>query len=205
MSYFQEQGLGVFLDKLETRGWLDLFTNTKRGCSVPDLAEFYSNCVVTNGVVASTVNGHELRFDASDLGELLGVSSKCFDVYVCEDKNVLGDECLLELTQRLTQKHHLTKSGSVRKGKMMLLHRQLLWFVIKNAILRGQGRNLADLMDMCYTNLLDQGEKIDLSAIMISRIGRSANTSKDHDMGYGFLLTSVFEKLGIPLQKRVGF
>jgi len=24
-------------------------------------------------------------------------------------------------------------------------------------------------------------------------------------MGYGFLLTSVFEELGIPLQKRVGF
>jgi len=29
--------------------------------------------------------------------------------------------------------------------------------------------------------------------------------SKDYDMGYGFLLASVFEKLGIPLQKKIGF
>jgi len=80
-----------------------LFTNTKRGCSVPDLAEFYANCVVTSGVVTSTVNGHEPRFDASDLGESLGVSSEGFVVYVREDKSVLGDEWLLKLTQKLAQ------------------------------------------------------------------------------------------------------
>ena len=40
---------------------------------------------------------------------------------------------------------------------------------------------------------------------MISHIGRIAKTSKDDDMEYGFLLKSVFEKLGIPLQKRIGF
>jgi len=60
-------------------------------------------------------------------------------------------------------------------------------------------------MDMYYSDLLDRGEQINLPAIMISHIGRIANTSKDHDMGYGFLLTSVFEKLGIPLQKKIGF
>jgi len=31
----------VFLEKLEAQGWLDLFTDTKRGCSVPNLPEFY--------------------------------------------------------------------------------------------------------------------------------------------------------------------
>jgi len=40
---------------------------------------------------------------------------------------------------------------------------------------------------------------------MINYIGRIAYTSKDHDIGYGFLLASVFEKLGIPLHKRIGF
>ena len=87
----------------------------------------------------------------------------------------------------------------------MPLHWLLFWFVIKNVVPQGQGRNLANLMDMCDTNLLDRGEQINLPAIMISHIGRIANTSKDHDMGYGFLLTSVFEKFGIPLQKRLGF
>jgi len=59
-----------------------LFTNTKRGCSVPDLAKFYANYVVTNEVVTSIDNNHNLRFDAKRLGELLGVSSEGFDVYV---------------------------------------------------------------------------------------------------------------------------
>jgi len=82
---------------------------------------------------------------------------------------------------------------------MMPLHRLLFWFVIKDIVPRGQRRNLADPMDMCYTDLLDRGEQINLPVIIISHIGRIANTSEDHDMGYGFLLMSVFEKLGIPL------
>ena len=60
-------------------------------------------------------------------------------------------------------------------------------------------------MDMYLTDLLDYGKPINLPTIMISHIGRIANTSRSHDLGYGFLLTSVFEALGIPLQKRMGF
>jgi len=60
-------------------------------------------------------------------------------------------------------------------------------------------------MDMYLTDLLDWREPINLPAIMISHIGRIANTSRSHDLGYGFLLTSVFETLGIPLQKKMGF
>jgi len=40
-NYFKEQGLGLFLDKLQTQGWPELYTN--KGCSVPDLVEFYAN------------------------------------------------------------------------------------------------------------------------------------------------------------------
>ena len=87
----------------------------------------------------------------------------------------------------------------------MPLYRLLFWFVIKNVISWGQGRDLADPMDMYYTDVIDQGEQINLPTIMISHIVRIANTSKSHDIGYDFLLTSVFETLGIPLQKRVGF
>jgi len=76
----------------------------------------------TNGVVTSIVNDHDLQLDAKKLGELLGVSSEGFDVYVREDKSVLGEEWLLELTQKLAQKPHLTVSQSVRKAKMIPLH-----------------------------------------------------------------------------------
>jgi len=77
------------------------FYNHQRGCFVPELAQFYANYVVTKGLVTSTVNGHKLRFEAGDLGELLGVSSEGFDVHVREDKSILGDERLLKLTQIL--------------------------------------------------------------------------------------------------------
>jgi len=147
------------LEKLEAQDWLELFTNSKRGCYVPKLIDFYANCVVINGVVTSIVNGHKLRFDASDLSELLRVPSEGFDVYVREDKSVLGDERLLELTQRLVQKPYLNKARSVRKRETTPLHQLLFWFVIKDVVHRGQGRNLADPMDMC---LLDSGEKLNL-------------------------------------------
>ena len=115
----------MFSEKLESQGWLDLFTDIKRGCSIPDLVEFYTNCVITNRVVTSTINNHDLRFDAKKLGEMLGIPSDGFDVYIREDKNVLGDERLLELTCKLAPKSHLIESQSVRKGEIMPLHRLL--------------------------------------------------------------------------------
>ena len=62
VDYFQEQDLQVFLDKVQAQGWLAPFANTQRGCSIPDLGEFYANCEVTNGVVTSMVNGKRLSF-----------------------------------------------------------------------------------------------------------------------------------------------
>jgi len=41
VDYFREQGLGLFFDKLQAQGWLELFIN--KGCSVPDLVVFYAN------------------------------------------------------------------------------------------------------------------------------------------------------------------
>jgi len=72
---------------------------------------------------------------------------------------------------------------------MTSIHQLLFWFVIKNVILRGQGRNVADTMDQCFTDLLDRGEQINLPAIMIRHIAGIANTTQEHDLGYGFLFT----------------
>ena len=43
VDYFKEQRLWLFLDKLQAQGWLGLFTNNYRGCSVLNLVEFYAN------------------------------------------------------------------------------------------------------------------------------------------------------------------
>ena len=49
-------------------------------------------------MVTSIVNGHLIRFDASELGEMLAIPVVGFDAYVREAKGTLGDERLLELT-----------------------------------------------------------------------------------------------------------
>jgi len=65
---------------------------------VPDLAKLYANCFITQGVVKSEVNGKKMRFDARKLGEILGIPATRSDIYVREDKTVLGNIRLLELS-----------------------------------------------------------------------------------------------------------
>jgi len=167
VAYFQGQGLEVFLDKLRAQGRLALFTNTHLGRSVSNLVEFYANCVVTQGVVTSEVNGKKLRFDAKKLDEILSASAVGFDLYVREDKSELGIAWLLELAQKLSQQTGLKTPQSVKQGDMTSIHQLLFWFIIKNVIPRGQGRNLADAMDQCFIDLLDRGDQINLPVIMI--------------------------------------
>jgi len=59
-------------------------------------------------------------------------------------------------------------------------------------------------MDQCFVDLMDRGEQINLPAIMIRHIGRIAITTRGHDLGYGFLLTMIFEHFGVELQNKVG-
>jgi len=92
---------------------------------------------------------------------------------------------------------------AVKKGNMMPLHQLLFWFLSKNIIPRGQGRNQADAMDLCLTDLMDRGEQINLPALMFKHIARIANTTRAHDLGYGFLLTQVFEYFGVDVQRKV--
>jgi len=86
---------------------------------------------------------------------------------------------------------------------MQSLHQLLFWFIIKNIILRAQGRNQVDVMDQCLTDLMNRGEQINLPAFMINHIAQIATTPRAHDLGYGFLLTKVFEHFGVELKKKV--
>ena len=103
VGYFKEQGLEVFLDKLKAQGWLELFTNTQLGCSEPDLAEFYANVSVSEGLLTSTVNGVLIEVDVKALGVILGVPTTGFHLYVRENKSLQGKAKLLELAQHLSQ------------------------------------------------------------------------------------------------------
>ena len=58
-------------------------------------------------------------------------------------------------------------------------------------------------MDQCLTDLMDRGEQINLPAFMMNHITRIATTPRAHDLGYGFLLTKVFEHFRVELRKKV--
>ena len=103
----------------------------------------------------------------------------------------------------MSQQLGLKNPQAVKKGDMQPLHQLIFWFIIKNIIPRTQGRNQADAMDQCLTDLMDRGEQINLPAFMITHIARITNTPRAHDHGYGFLLTRVFEHFGVELQKKV--
>ena len=81
VGYFREHELEVFLDKLKAQGWFELFTNTSMGCSQPDVAEFYANVIVFEGLMASIVNGLPIEVDARALGVILRVPAIGFDLY----------------------------------------------------------------------------------------------------------------------------
>jgi len=166
VSYFQEQGLEVFLDKLKAQGWYELFTNTQMGCSQPVVAEFYANVALSGDVLTSTVNGVLIEVNAQALGVILGVPATGFDLYVREDKSLLSKPRLPELAQHLSQQPRLRSPQAVKKGDMQPLHQLLFWFVIKNIIPRAQGRNQADAMDLCLIDLMDQGEQISLPSCL---------------------------------------
>jgi len=145
------------------------------------------------------VNGVHIEVDAQALGVILGVPATGFNLYVREDKSLLGKAKLLELAQRLSQQPGLKSPQAVKKGDMQPLHQLLFWFIIKNIIPRAQGRTQADAMDQCLTDLMDRGEQINLLAFMLSHIMRIATTPRAHDLGCDFLLTRVFEHFGVEL------
>jgi len=173
------------------------------GCSQLDVAEFYANVSLSGDVLCSTVNGVEIQVDAQALGVILGVPSTGFNLYVREDKSLLGRDRLLELSQHLSQQPGLRSPQSVKKEGMQPLHQPIFWFIIKNIIPRAQGRNQTDAMDQCLTDFMDRGKQINLSGFMLNHIMRIATTPRAHDLGYGFLLTKVFEHFGVELQKKV--
>ena len=75
--------------------------------------------------MTSKVNGMKVKFDAQQLGEMLGVPETRFDIYVQEDKSLLGKARLLELAYKLSQQPGLKAPQVVKKGDIALLHQLL--------------------------------------------------------------------------------
>jgi len=89
--------------------------------------------------VTSEVNGVKIVVDGQKLGEIFGIPAEGFDIYIQEDKFLLGKAQLLELVQKLSQQPGLKTPQIVKKGDVAPLYQLLFWFIIKNVIPRGQG------------------------------------------------------------------
>jgi len=105
------------------------------------MAEFYANVTVSVGLMTTTVNRVIIEVDARALAVILGVPATGFDLYVREDKSLLGKAKLLELAKHLSQQPGLKHAQAVKKGDMQPLHQLIFWFIIKNIISRAQGQN----------------------------------------------------------------
>ena len=57
--------------------------------------------------MTSEVKGVQIVFDAEKLGKILGIPAVGFDIYIRQDKSLLGKARLLELAQRLSQQRGL--------------------------------------------------------------------------------------------------
>ena len=112
---------------------------------------------ISEGVLTSTVNGVLIEVDARALGVILGVPTTGFNLHDREDKSLLGKARLLKLAQHLSQQPEV-KNPQAEKGDMQPLHQLIFWFIIKNIISRAQGRNQANVMDLCLADLMDKGE-----------------------------------------------
>ncbi|MCD7471658.1 hypothetical protein HAX54_012251 [Datura stramonium] len=91
-----------------------------------------------------------------------------------------------------------TSVSKVLKRSMSPYHKFLFTFVIRNLIPRQERRDAASYLDLTLMELLDRGMPINLPALMIAYLNKVVHDfNQNHALPYGFLLTSVFAKLGV--------
>jgi len=105
---------------LDFQGWGDLFLDTKLMVHEKEVVEFYTNLkVLEENVVTSTVNGVELVFDRSRLGEILCIPSVGLAEYVW----ATDEQCILKT--KYSQGRVTSKARKVLKGEMAPVHKLL--------------------------------------------------------------------------------
>ena len=127
---------------------------------------------------------------------ILGVPAIGFDVYVREDKSLLGKAKLLELSPTLEPTTWVEKSLSDEERRYapapsvdLLVPNQEHHPACSRAQSGGCHGSVSDRLD-------GSGGAINLPGFMINHIMRIVTTPRAHDLGYGFLLTRVFEHFG---------
>ncbi|KAH0708865.1 hypothetical protein KY290_010377 [Solanum tuberosum] len=182
-------------DLLNSQGWRELFLDTKLLVHEKEVVKFYTNLkVLEENVVTSTVNGVELVFDRSRLGEILCIPSVGLAEYVW----ATDEQCIL--TTKYSQGRVTSKARKVLKGEMAPVHKLLFELVHKGVLPRGHKRHIAYFCDMGIANALERKEPVDWPSLMIKHMARVAYPQLgSHQLAFGNLLTRVFTAFAVPL------
>nr|XP_016455665.1 PREDICTED: uncharacterized protein LOC107779701 [Nicotiana tabacum] len=167
-----------------------------------ELIEFLANDVVKDGVVSSQVKGVQVQFDAVKLGEILDIPSEGFDDYTRKRWPCLDSlPTALEITKRFCDSENVNKARSVQKSEMRPQHKVVFEFANKCLLPRQERRHTTNYMDLVLMECLERGKQINWPALTVKLLDRVINGSKAHSTPYGFILTTVLDRLNVPLKK----
>lgn len=80
-------------------------------------------------------------------------------------------------------------------------HKVFFEFVNKCSLPRLERRHIANYMDLILMECLERGKQISWYAFIIKLLDRVINGSKAHGTPYGFILSTVLDRLNVPLKK----
>ena len=181
---------------LSNQGWEELMSNFSCNSIYPHLIrEFIQNFSIDNGVCSSTIKDIKIEFNSLMLGEWFGVPVLGFDTYYVGSKIVFSG-----ITEKTVVKF-LGQDGKKRFSHTSLspLHK-LLYNIARRFILpRNSKRSEVNLRDATLIYCLANHIKINFPSLMVSHL--SECIEKGLMVGYGGLLTCIFKKFGVPLDR----
>ena len=160
------------------------------------MREFISNFSIENGVCSSVVKEIKIEFNCMILCEWFGVLAIGFDTYYVGSKIVyskINEKALLKVLGI----HE--KKGRISQNTLSRLHK-LLYNIARRFILpRNSKHSKVNLRDVTLIYCLANHIKINFHLLMISQLFDC--TKKKYMVRYGGLLTWMFRKFGVPLER----
>ena len=183
------------LDLFEAQNWVNLLGECfNRSLYVDAMRDFCKSFKYSKGVIRCCVYEKEIEFDAMYLAELFDVPNTGYDLYFKSNviRNPLPDANIDEIVEFLGGDPEETY---INHNDLTPLDKILLKFVFNDIIPRTQKRDSANKLDSVLIYCLAKKIQINFPSIMIQHLSHCV--PKGWKVGYGNLLTYVFESFGI--------
>ena len=184
------------LELIKYQGWVHMLSNSANNVLVPDLMDdFCASFEYEGGNCKGRVNGTPIEFNAEYLSNLFRVPNEGYDAYFKGKFNLkLGGATMNEIMNFFGGEKGTSK---IDHNRLSPLHKLLFNVVWRTILPRTQKRNEANLLDISVMYCLAKKIKINFPALMIQHLEHCV--PKGFKVGYGALLTTVFESLDVEL------